>query len=352
MLKKLQITFLAILSFCKVVCGGQIENISGNTGAEIELRRNFHINFREGDKESKLLYQRQLMEFATSPLQVPLKWYFSGVAPREYVVELSSTPDFSSTKKFITDVNMVIVDNLLLSTTYYWRVSAVVEGKKIESDVFTFRTSNTPPRWIRVPGARNFRDIGNWQVPGGRIKQGMVFRGTRIDRGPWKATSEGIDILIRDLKIKSELDLRGPHKNPFILKKYGVNVIAEAYQGYMIGLEKPAIRKMTVKLLKMFADPAFYPVYVHCDGGADRTGTLIFLLEAICGVSDEDLLLDYEYTTFFGYRHRSTKQMKPFLDMIAGKPGKNMSEKAIAFLKEEGLTDGDMDKIRALLIEK
>ena len=213
-------------------------------------------------------------------------------------------------------------------------------------------TSNTPPRWIRVPGAGNFRDIGNWQVPGGRIKQGMVFRGTRIDRGPWKATSEGIDILIRDLKIKSELDLRGPHKNPFILKKYGVNVIAEAYQGYMIGLEKPAIRKMTVKLLKMFADPAFYPVYVHCDGGADRTGTLIFLLEAICGVSDEDLLLDYEYTTFFGYRHRSTKQMKPFLDMIAGKPGKNMSEKAIAFLKEEGLTDGDMDKIRALLIEK
>lgn len=342
----------SLLLFSVNISGGQFENISANKTGKVELRRNFHILFPSSDKADTALYKRQLMEYATSPVQVPLKWYFSGAAPRKYVVELATDKNFADAKRIVSDVNMVIVDNLLLSTTYYWRVTGEVNGKKIVSDVFTFKTSDFPPRWIRVPGAGNFRDIGNWEVPGGRVKQGMVYRGTRIDREPWKATAGGIDILINDLKLKSELDLRGPHKNPFILKKYGVNVVAESYQGYMIGLQKPAIQKKTVKLLEKFADPDFYPVYIHCDGGADRTGTLVFFLEAILGMSDKDLLLDYEYTTFFGYRNRNTKEMKPFLDMIKSKPGKNMSEKAVFYLKELGLSEKCMEKIRTLLVNK
>ena len=344
-------TIAAVLFAGAVYCG-QFEDISGNENVRHDLRKNFHVNFTRDDKAGKNLYKRQLMEFATSPVQVPLKWYFAGVAPREYVVELSPDKEFRDVRKITTHVNMVNADNLLLSTTYYWRVSCVVNGRKIVSDTFSFQTADTPPRWIRVPGAGNFRDIGNWQVPGGRIKQGMVYRGTRIDREPWKATEEGLDILIKDLKIKTELDLCGPAKNPFILKKYGVNVIAEAYQAYMIGLKKASMRKKTVELLKKFADKDFYPVYVHCDGGADRTGILIFFLEAILGVSEHDLLLDYEYTTFFGHRNRNSKEMKPFLDMLNTKPGKNLTEKAVTFLKEEGMTEEDMNKIRNELIVK
>ena len=153
---------------------GQFENISANNSGKIELRRNFHILFPSEDKADIALYKRQLMEYATSPVQVPLKWYFSGVAPRKYVVELATDKKFTDVKRIVSDVNMVIVDNLLLSTTYYWRVTGEVNGKKIVSDVFTFKTSDLPPRWIRVPGAGNFRDIGNWEVPGGRVKQGMV----------------------------------------------------------------------------------------------------------------------------------------------------------------------------------
>ena len=112
-----------LLSTC-ILCAGLIssagfENISGNAGAKHELRKDFHINFAGGTNESKLLYKRQLMEPATSPVAVPLKWYFSGIAPRKYVVELATDKSFANAKKIVTDVNTVSVDNLLLSTTYY-----------------------------------------------------------------------------------------------------------------------------------------------------------------------------------------------------------------------------------------
>ena len=41
-------------------------------------------------------------------------------------------------------------------------------------------------------------------------------------------------------------------------------------------------------------------VYFHCAEGADRTGTLAFLIEALLGVSESDLSKDYELTTFWG----------------------------------------------------
>ena len=51
-------------------------------------------------------------------------------------------------------------------------------------------------------------------------------------------------------------------------------------------------------------------VYFHCAGGADRTGTLAFLIEALLGVSESDLSKDYELTSFDGshdrYRNMST----------------------------------------------
>lgn len=45
-------------------------------------------------------------------------------------------------------------------------------------------------------------------------------------------------------------------------------------------------------------------VYLHCVGGADRTGTLAFLIEALVGVSESDLSKDYELTSFDGSHTR------------------------------------------------
>jgi hypothetical protein len=46
-------------------------------------------------------------------------------------------------------------------------------------------------------------------------------------------------------------------------------------------------------------------IYIHCSHGADRTGTLAYLLEGLLGVSTEDRYEDYELTTLAGQSDRT-----------------------------------------------
>ena len=51
-------------------------------------------------------------------------------------------------------------------------------------------------------------------------------------------------------------------------------------------------------IFDLLSEEKNYPVYFHCVWGADRTGTLAFLINGLLGVSYEDLVKDYEMTTF------------------------------------------------------
>ena len=52
-------------------------------------------------------------------------------------------------------------------------------------------------------------------------------------------------------------------------------------------------------IFKDLANPQNYPMYLHCTYGADRTGTICYLLEAVLGVSRGDCLKDYGLTYSF-----------------------------------------------------
>ena len=40
------------------------------------------------------------------------------------------------------------------------------------------------------------------------------------------------------------------------------------------------------------------PVYFHCSVGADRTGSIAFLIGALCGMSEDQLAKEFELTSF------------------------------------------------------
>ena len=48
--------------------------------------------------------------------------------------------------------------------------------------------------------------------------------------------------------------------------------------------------------LRLFTEPANYPIAVHCTGGKDRTGIVVALLLAMVGVPLERILEDFNVT--------------------------------------------------------
>jgi protein-tyrosine phosphatase len=127
-------------------------------------------------------------------------------------------------------------------------------------------------------------------------------------------------------------------------------VASEAYDGLFLPDEKEELNTF----FTTFANPENYPIYYHCRGGADRTGSYSFILGALYGMSLNDLFLEYELTSLsiWGTRVRNHKLFSKFLQSFLALPGEKYSDKARCFIKEKaGLSDAEIDKIYEIAVE-
>ena len=103
----------------------------------------------------------------------------------------------------------------------------------------------------------------------------------------------------------------------------------------------------------MLLDAKNYPLVFHCIAGADRTGTLAYVVEALCGVSDGDMLFDWELTALVnldvGFAHE--KRYDKLVDGFLNYPGSTTAERVAAFVKSLGFTDADIARLREILLE-
>ena len=215
--------------------------------------------------------------------------------------------------------------------------------------------------WHHVEGMRNVRDIGGWNG----LPTGRVFRGSEPDclknDDPKKyhglvVTDEGRRVMQDVLKIKTDLDLRSTKECPHPeYSSLGVRLVRVPISAYTNAFRSV---KGYAAALRVFADPANYPIYFHCYGGADRTGTLAFLVEGLCGVSEADLSIDYELTSFcasFGIRARNAAKTYPFPQFVARLkeyPGKTLSDKIAAYMETTlGLSADEIAAIRRNVME-
>ena len=110
----------------------------------------------------------------------------------------------SSPAVYVTSRSSCEVYNLKISTAYYWCVQK--NGRR--SSVFSFITASDLPRFIKIDGVSNVRDMGGYPLSSGaKIRQGLVYRGSEFENA-MHITDEGVDDILR-LKIKTDLDLRG-----------------------------------------------------------------------------------------------------------------------------------------------
>jgi len=253
--------------------------------------------------------------------------------------------------------------------------------KASASPVASFTTEDAAPRWIKIEGrVENMRDLGGWRTEDGRrVRQGMAYRGQGLNdnsvngdvKGRNRLTVEDVAYLTGELGIKTDLDLRTSAEISSLGQSPlgpGVKFIARSSPFYKsIFEDKQGIfpegpgKKVMAKNFREFCNPENYPIYFHCIGGADRTGSLAYVLNGVLGVSRHDLEVDWE-STFYpelpemckGYSGDGFWRREQHLtDGIAkyGGPDASWRERIELYLLDCGVTKEEIERFRSIMLE-
>lgn len=208
----------------------------------------------------------------------------------------------------------------------------------------------------------NVRDLGGWACDGGKVKYGMLYRGGEFNPAD-------VDIFFNQLGIRHELNLRGKTEaeehyaqqvaaGNVTMRDYVRVTIPENYVWYTIAdLYKDSWRD----ILRCVFNCAKYdePVYFHCSAGADRTGTVACIIEAILGVSQSDIDKEYELTNFSSgvdgdskARRRNESEWKGLITQISNlTTGSTFRDKVLNWVVTLGFTADEINAFRKSMID-
>lgn len=274
-----------------------------------------------------------------------LTFSWENIFSSEYIFELSKNENFADVYKIRCTEPCCDINNLEVGEKYFWRVN----GGKPNS----FSTKNNYLRFIKIDGLLNVRDIG-----GNKIKQGLVYRGSDLCTY-YKITEYGKHVFCELLKIKTEVELR-KERCDATESDVGKHIKYKylPYRPYEELFEEEH-RRGICDIMEFLSHEENYPMYIHCLGGADRTGMIAIFLRALVGECDEFIHMDYELTSLStyayglaegvrekGYRSRNSDYYKKFLDLLnVYAPGKTLHEKVKVFLLDCGVENECLEKI-------
>lgn len=271
----------------------------------------------------------------------------------EFKVEYGTKADYSNAVTVNTTAKSIAVNNLLRNTKYYVRITATANGITRQAES-SFKTADIGPRVMTVGGITNVRDLGGYETSFGKTTlQGLAFRGAQLDiKGVSRLTAQGAELLGTDIALGLEIDLRTASETGGLTKSV---VTSAKYLNSRIGSYTAAFssdqKELFRQIFASYADVNNYPIYVHCVYGADRTGTVCYILNALLGVDEKTLIQDYEFTTFSdaGLRSAATNaEMKAFLTSFNALSGSTPAEKAENYLLSIGVTNEEISTIRGI----
>ena len=279
-----------------------------------------------------------------------VEWHQDVEAVRNYIANVNYT-DVPYTESSIATYapNPPVVSNTkpigktVDGTTYY---NNVPNGNTPFAGTSVAGTLNPldQVRWIKSQTA-NMRDLGGWGCDGGTVRYGLLYRSGELN-------AQDEDLFINELGINTECDLTAdgtpafPGKMRYIgHTSYAMYSLAntEAWRVNLRGIFE-AVR---------YGDPVVF----HCSMGADRTGTLACVLEALLGVSQSDLDKDYELTSFYALRARNgnyqggTTDWAHLIAQIQALSGSTFRDKAVTFVLSLGFTAAEINAYRRAMID-
>ena len=289
-------------------------------------------------------------------------------------VRISTHPDLSGSWDVAVQQSPASIYNLTPGVRYYYSVLAADGTVLRESCVIP----KGPNRMINGL-LKNTRDLGGWKVGDKTVKYGRIYRGANLDDIQQDASK--MDIVVNRLGVGVDLDLRGlppgsqggsGEKNPwkstdpviykniklwhYFVPSANRNLQVDVSPGETADQYQYAIRC----IINWLKDGKV--IYFHCHGGADRTGTLAFLIEGLLGVSESDISKDFELTTYSNSIHRRNcdggwfyRGMVMYIRTFA--PGKTIQEQVTAWAKTrhstdvDPLTEEEIQELRTLMLE-
>lgn len=329
------------------------------------------LPYRDGDYSYSYIdeyYQLTTSYRKDLPAPVSIQWETAagGGSQRVYVAD---NPDYEDALTYSVSGSSTSYDiyNLIPGKHYYWKVTSTAGDAGTGEFLTTGRR-----RFLKVDNVCNVRDLGGIPTADGtkRIKYGMIFRGgemngyhkdyegrfCRIDKNGIQAMeklgikaildlrtdSEAVDITVSPLGEGTDY-IRFTTANQFYYDKcWNSDVYIDAFQWAIDELRKGK------------------PVFFHCIFGADRTGTLAFLMEALLGVGENQLAIDYELTSFsYGLetppRRRGPKnelsvyRYRQMLEGLINGPG-TIQYQVRTFLSKK-ISDADLDWFISSMLE-
>lgn len=344
------------------------------------------------------------MKYENIPIEI--KW--SDAVSSEAKIVAWSEADKSDKREFAvaSDGLSAKLPNLYRNTKYYYQL---IDGDSA-SQMKNFVTGDYT-RMITMGNISNVRDMGGYMTSYGvPTRQGLIYRGGEMapkafsDGGNqhsanWsdeaqKVQEEVMQIgLELDLRTKSgsgsmtesplnwEGDWEAPNYNPALTattnengKAQYVRCAINSFDSFITDQNRKseadnANRNLVKEIFEYYAQADKQHVYFHCWGGADRTGVTGFLLNAICGVSYTDAIIDFELTTLTNnkrcHMHNSQNAHMPkFLNLfVTGydfdgdgtkdyvfEEDKTLRYNADNLLMAMGVEEETLEKIRGIML--
>ena len=162
-------------------------------------------------------------------------------------------------------------------------------------------------------------------------------------------------VLLNDLHIKSEIDLRLDSNN----ETGGIakSVIGSSVQYFNCPMtfDGDVFEENKEELKNMFdiiSIESNYPFVFHCSIGTDRTGFVAMILNALMDVKQEDIYRDYLFSNFGligGSRNAAT--ITTYLGRLSLYGGFTLKEQVINYLLSIGVTENKIASFQTIMSE-